>query len=156
MALTDRMRIMSFDPGGSTGIAYLQDREVIGREQLSGDHHERLYGRMVSFRPEVVVYEEFDYRPHQDHAELVSKEYIGIIKLFCMEREIPYVGQLATIGKVTNKTVFWDSYKIKRLGLWAPNMPHAMDATGHLLYYWTFVLKQKDFLNQLKDLGDFV
>lgn len=164
MPHTDKRKIMAIDPGGTTGIAYLQNRKVVGREEIGPNGtntpqhrdtcHEMLLKAINSFNPDYILFEQFDYRPHMDHADLISCEYIGIFKLWSIQNDKPWVAQPSRVGKVTSKTVFWNARKLKAVGLWLPNMGHAMDATSHLLYHWTSTLKQDDYKLLLRNLGD--
>lgn len=151
-------KVAAYDPGGTTGAAYLQNTRIVARSQIGNmntNSHIPLEKDLDAFWPDVVVYEQFDYRQNQDTAELISVKYIGVIEWWCLKHDVPWVAQKPAVGKVTGKTVFWDVRKLKHLGLWLPNMPHAMDATSHLLHYWSFTLRQKNYLKLLTGLGDF-
>ena len=151
---------MAYDPGGTTGWAYCEYlnhthplneyKFTYYQGQIGPDeHHDKLYEHLnmwafgVEGPPLIVVCESFEFRQHINQAhtktkvELISKEYIGVIKLFCMLENLnDPVFQTAT----TAKTFIPDKgpqahVKIKQLGLWVPGKVHAMDATRHLLRY---------------------
>ena len=139
-------RIVALDPGGTTGWSTItiNDDDVLSfnhgmlqRQQ----HHQQLYKLLEDLQVGVndyeIVCESFEYRnASRPGLELVSVEYIGVMKLFCQERNIQFHMQSASQGKVRDKpTAFVKSENLKRLGLWSPSQVHAMDAYGHLLYY---------------------
>lgn len=149
-------RIASFDPGGTTGVAVY---EYVGNEplrrlwttQLGPKFHYRdLWDWLLYNEPEEIVCESFLYRSHLDKAELVSNEYIGIIKLYAEIRGTPMHMQPASQGKATGKSAFWNVEKLKQLGLYIPARPHAMDALSHLLYHITFTRENRTYLNLLR------
>jgi len=45
---------------------------------------------------------------------------------------------------------FWTDDKLKQIGLWVPNLGHAMDATRHVLRYRTFQLEETSLLRVFK------
>lgn len=142
------MKILSFDPGGTTGWAKYNDEvaEAVPRwtcGQLGPyPHHEELYEFLHKECPDIVVCESFEYRNDLPKAELISCEYIGIIKLYAaLERiKLPVVFQTAGAGKVRSdlpgrKGSFVQRRHLEKLSLWSPGNKHAMDGYGHLLYY---------------------
>jgi len=153
------MRILSFDPGGTTGWALWEgngDRIGTGYnfgQMGPGDHHlqlQQFVEQQHSGKDFQVVCESFEYRQNQDRTtvSLVSVEYIGVLKLIEQDRSYTFnkvVWQTAAKGKA-----FWTDDKIKKLGLWWPGHKHAMDALRHLLYYRAFELGDKDLFQKLK------
>lgn len=136
-------RVIAFDPGGTTGWAsysalqmpdgsFFNERFDCG--QLGPkEHHKELYDLLLMQRVSEyhVVSESFEFRNRaRDGLVLISKEYIGVMKLFAAESEVPLVMQTAAMGKG-----FISDSKIMRAQLWHPGWRHAMDATRHLLYY---------------------
>lgn len=155
------MRIVALDPGGTTGVAIYTHsadtasgafhNERIVRKQLGPDrHHVELWKLLTSENPDVIVCESFEFRQFdkkdRHNIVLVSKEYIGIVELYCAMTGKEHKPQTASVGKA-----FWSDDKIKRLGLWVPGNPHSMDATRHLLHYLTFEMNLKLFLTLLRD-----
>jgi len=147
--------IVSLDPGGTTGIAYAVGLTGEGWDykvqQLGPEaHHLVLHRRLERLYWEfehddmTVVYESFEYR-NKERPGLVldSVEYIGVTKTFSKANNVPTVKQTASMAKG-----FVKDKNIKRLGLWSPGQPHAMDALRHLLFYQTTVLKDKAVLER--------
>lgn len=140
------MRVLAFDPGGTTGWAsmvFYQGAGVGG-----GDHFEWGCGQFGPFKqhrdlfqflklqePDVVIYERFDKRANLG-AEFMSIEYIGVIKLHCQRVFQPDIyGQRVFEQSSSQAKGFWTDDKLKKLDLWKPGMKHAMDARRHLLYW---------------------
>lgn len=150
------MRIIAFDPGGTTGIAIYDDIELNEplwyRYSLShDDHHWELWDELLTEGPfDAVVYETFTYqrRPLDKGVslELISREYIGIIKL-AAKRHPNEIKNL--VPQSPSQRMFWTDEKLRKLGLWVSS-PHERDATRHLLYYVTQTLKDDRFLQGLK------
>jgi hypothetical protein len=155
-------RIVALDPGGTTGWAYWQDQPnpqnpsqpnfMVG--QLGPqEHHQGLYQWLEHLHVSdfTVVCESFEFR-QQDVGtrmgiNLMSREYIGVTKLFGQERNAPVVFQTAALGKG-----FVTDEKLKVMGLWWPGMKHAMDAMRHLIYYMVLKDGHKYLINSWKDL----
>lgn len=153
-------RVISFDPGGTTGVASAQyygpepltrlDQIKFGAWHLTGDHYEDLWVLLskwyvvsaASDVPLEIVYESFEFRQHigkdkeeKHKVELMSKEYIGIIKLFGqMYPETSLFTHTASAAKqfIPDKGP-QANVRLKALGLYQPGMVHAMDAQRHLL-----------------------
>jgi len=144
--------VMSFDPGGDTGWAVLN--RTAHRLKWStlddDDHMKRLWNLLHDQWPNLIICEEFtSLHPDFQHAvEIISRDYIGVIKLFSQKYGVPlYMSALA------NKK-FWDNKKLVKV---QPTLrgdtPHAKDAIRHLLWYETFRREPRDqhWLNLLRD-----
>ena len=143
------MRIIAIDPGGTTGWATcvlgdkvedplwkpkLEDHfEDCG--QLTGDHHYKLRQLLSTKNPDVIVRERFEHR-NNEFAQLVSCEYIGVVKMWSQQYKRRLVMQGASQAKPWVSTK-----KLVKLGLWlqpADAWGHAIDARRHLVYYLIF------------------
>ena len=144
------LRIIGLDPGQTTGLVCLElmDQTVhewVVVEQLGpSDHHQILYNKLFELKPQRVVCERFTYQ-RRDLVVLKSVEYIGVARLFSINSETPMYEQTPTQAKN-----LWTDSKVKKLGLWRPNMPHAMDAMRHVLYFVTVTLKNERFIKMLR------
>lgn len=125
--------ILAIDPGGTTGMArcFLSaEGEVSDWASWDigpGEHHAELYRQLYEVViPDVVICERFDYRPKLDKAELISREYIGIIKLARPD---------VVLQSASEAKGFVNDNKLRALDLWAVGSPHQRDAYRHLLYY---------------------
>jgi hypothetical protein len=64
----------------------------------------------------------------------MSREYIGVTKLFHQERMFK-LGQKLILQNASQAKGFVSDKRIKDLGLWSPGWRHAMDGYRHLIYY---------------------
>jgi hypothetical protein len=146
------MRICAFDPGGTTGVAmYDQDRKSWERYQLGPyEHHQKLESLLYSYSADVVIYERFMYQRREldkgVSLRLDSVEYIGIIKLWAAKHPNTSV-HCQTPAQAKN---LWTDDKLKKVELWIPGNPHAMDATRHLLYYLVVNQGEKSWIQKLR------
>jgi hypothetical protein len=145
-------RIIAFDPGGKTGWGTFTADRILwpegeptygGPKFKSGtitglNHHQDLYQLLVDSLEEttLVVCESFEFRNvDRMGTELISVEYIGVIRFFCQEFGLMLHLQTASQGKATSGNAFVKKENLVRLGLWKPNSKDEMDAYGHLLYH---------------------
>jgi hypothetical protein len=156
------MRIVAFDPGGTTGWAFVITDAYTGtlgqlvapnakwirddywqRGQLGGEHHQALEAFLDRIMPDIIVCEDFKYRQRAPgsirmNVELDSVEYIGVIKLWVQKRQRKFGFQTELVmqpASVCNGKRLVTDKLITKLGLWVPGQRHAMDATEHLVYY---------------------
>lgn len=129
----------------------------------SDTHHMRLWDLLARYyaaattggKKFVVICERFQYRSGEDRTkvELISKEYEGVVRLFCKRNpDVELVLQNA--AQAVGKTAFWGdsvkgNQKIRTCGLWKPTMVHGMDAVRHYLYWITFTCKDNRYLLKL-------
>jgi hypothetical protein len=166
-------RILALDPGGTTGwaqLTYVDTKPIecdwttwvgsIGvREPMwtcgqigPDDHHKELFAlleRADAF-DFTVVCESFEFRQYRqrDNINLMSREYIGVTKLFGQERNRPVVFQTAGAAKP-----FVTDEKLKAMGLWVPGQKHARDALRHLV---TFLVRKEHRTELVKSWKDLV
>ncbi|MCA1807654.1 MAG: hypothetical protein LC687_07395 [Actinobacteria bacterium] len=139
------VEILALDPGGTTGVAELYDDDSIRAYNIVGEELE-LWWLLEYIMPNVIVYERFDYRPHQPNVDLTPVELIGIIKLYSKLHNIEAVPQQQLKGH----RGFWTDDKLKALDLYKTGeQGHSNDATRQLLYYVTFTLNQTTFIDRL-------
>jgi len=165
--------ITALDPGGTTGVAFydadvifntdeqpeLHNEEWDTLQLIEPDHHRTLKAILERRHTTntIIVCESFQYRRPVDApaVELISCEYIGVVKLVAQERpDIQVVWQ--TPGKVIppkNRNVaggFWTDDKLKQVRKWSPGRKHANDAMRHLLQYMAFTMGRRDLLEPLR------
>lgn len=140
------LTVIALDPGGTTGWSMFRaevmptpdGEELFNARWSQGqlgphEHHDQLYGflELQQTMQTYVICEGFEYRNRaRAGLVLVSKEYIGVAKLFCIRNKVSYGEQTAAQGKG-----FVKDANIKKLGMWMPGKPHANDATRHLLWW---------------------
>jgi hypothetical protein len=146
--------VIAFDPGGTTGIATayypggmespsMDDFNIKTDELGPDEHHSSLYNyvalRVGGPLPLTIITERFDFRQHinPDNAktkvELISREYIGILKLLGSQHGVRVIQQSASQGKH-----FVPNNKLDLCGiLVTPQHPnrHRNDALRHLIRY---------------------
>jgi hypothetical protein len=131
-------KAVGLDPGGTTGWAIWRrlqphsTRPAFECGQIGPtEHHMRLYRFLTQEDPDVVIYEGFWYRPHLPNAELISNEYIGVIRLWAKEHQKFCIKQPV----FKNGNSFVKDQLLERMALWSPGRPHAMDAYRQLINY---------------------
>jgi hypothetical protein len=167
------MRILSLDPGGTTGYSWCEldgDKskkfEVHGGQLGPSKHHlplwQLLMNRRAKWNWDVVVCETFSYRmvaledegggtSYSPNINLISKEYIGVVELWAKSS----VGSQALIvwqqpSEAVGKKPFWHDDRLKLVGLHNKGERHRNDATRHLLHYTVTKLGYKAYLLALR------
>src|SRR5215213_1136754 len=98
------MRLMSADPGGTSGICFASDEgyvnmQIRARYQIGGQHHVALRNMLNDWAPDRVINEMFRFRQSKRKIVLDSVEYIGVMKLWCQDNGVPYIEQTVMSGK---------------------------------------------------------
>jgi hypothetical protein len=143
------VRILSIDPGETTGWAVWENGELVNQGQ---DDHTDFLDTLESLLQAVhegqgpdldlLVVEEYRLR------QSASKAMVGNTFLTC--EIIGVIGWLArkfTVGvayQTPAQKDWWDNDKLKRAGLYARGLDHSRDAVRHGLYFW--------YLGQGKDV----
>jgi hypothetical protein len=163
--------ILALDPGGTTGWCWYKQGppEQLQRGQISeAEHHLRLEKLLEEVATAtgrnrlVIVCERFEFRQDdrdRDKIDYIAGEYVGVVKRFWQQHQrqgvidlvMQSAAQVKGRGKHRTSKTFWgDDSRLRKLGLWIPGQPHAMDATRHYLYYRTFTLGDASILHQLR------
>lgn len=163
--------LVAFDPGGTTGYSILHltkrkddlhlavsastvsyDRVWHGGQFEESDHHKTLWNFLCKLDPDMVVCENFVYQLRkldgvaQPGIELISRDYIGVIKLYCQ-----LTGKPLTINPPSIIGLPWVSNDVlKSLGAYVPGHPHENDAARHALYHAVHNLKRNELLRVLR------
>jgi hypothetical protein len=141
------VKIIAIDPGGTTGWAKLEIDTILhghlrehfswGHIPIEGveEHHSALWRFLVHEHPNVIVCERFDNSGDQ-FTKIVSREYIGIVKLYCQLFDIPVEWQGADVAKnwAPNDRLMTMTLLITPASKWK----HANDAMRHLVYWICF------------------
>lgn len=138
--------IIAIDPGRTTGIAELWKDYNVNSFEIKGDM-KLLYNLLYDESPSHIVCEQFQYQQRSQRVDLFPRELIGVVKLYCQKNGITLSLQPAAHAKK-----LFETEKLKKLHLWEPNRPHAMDAIRHLLYFVTVEQKDNYFVNQLRTI----
>lgn len=156
-------RVLSLDPGGTTGYAVMSydpsepidllppnDGWYVG--QLGPhEHHLELEQLLYRHPNATIVCESFEFRQYRqrDNINLMSREYIGVVKLFGQRRGDLYPVVFQTAGAAKP---FVTDEKLKVMGLWVPGQKHARDALRHLVTYLVRQEKRIELIKSWKDL----
>lgn len=147
--------ILAIDPGVTTGFALrVADGEIFSwQHELNSEDLPYTYfmAQLETLTVDRVVCERFDFRQNKTGVDYTPIELIGLIKSWA-ETEITFPNIVWQGQDVKSKKSFWTDEKLKVWGVYKPNMPHAMDATKHLLHYLTKI-NELDLL-PLKPLAD--
>ena len=130
---------VALDPGGTTGVCIFDSvtGEITTYQLGPHTHHLDLWALLATWDPDVVICEGFEYRnTARPGLVLVSKEYIGMAKLWCLLNNKKYVEQTAAMAKgfIPDKGPR-ANVVLKKLGLYSTAMKHANDATRHMVYW---------------------
>jgi hypothetical protein len=164
-------RVVALDPGGTTGwAAYSANRIVHDPWNPSqdewkdglwswgqigpGKHHleleELLDKQSEGIDTFIVVCESFEFRQGKQRANinLMSREYIGVVELWCKHNpKAEYVAQTAGMGKG-----FVTDPKLRIMGRWIKGQKHARDAMRHLIYYMVNRQRRRDMIKSWQNL----
>lgn len=136
------MRILSFDPGGTTGCALFDSDGVEGH---SGDFHSwqedsfescvREADTRIRFKaPDVLLAERFTIRANSHKLSATAFEEttdtIGAVRLLALRYDIPFVRQSPAQAKS-----FGTDEKLRKIGWYRPALGHGNDASRHVLVY---------------------
>lgn len=131
------MRIMSIDPGKTTGYTYAAFKEgkLYYYPFQSFDECEDLWNKLMVFRPVHVVMEDFEFRKGARYGlELFPVQLIGVARLW---EQLSLDGVLHLQKASYGKQYYTDTI-LKKMGLYERGNEHARDATRHLLQWATF------------------
>lgn len=133
----DGTRILALDPGETTGWAVFEDQSLVACGQLKVGDLNTLFAVVRESRANVVVIESYRVYEHraQQHigSEVVTIQYIGILKLAAEQLHLPIVMQAAWQGKQ-----FQTDEKLREWGLYQVAHKHANDAIRHGCYFYLF------------------
>lgn len=134
-------RLLSLDPGETTGFAHFAGPLFVHANQISTSSQQLALGELTTlleeYKPTLVVIE--DYRVYANrtaqHAgsSLSTPRLIGMIETLLLQRDIPFHKQPAGVAKQ-----FVTDDKLKAWGLYSRGLKHARDAIRHGLYFILF------------------
>jgi len=108
---------------------------VLDIEESGQDTYDEagLFGLLDATSPSVVVAESFDYRAGEEGGlVLVSRNLLGVSKLWCTLHHVDYHEQSPSEGKA-----YFTNDALRALGLYDRGKPHTRDAMRHLLRFLT-------------------
>jgi rhodanese-related sulfurtransferase len=160
------VRVVALDPGGTTGWSRWSDNGGISWGQIGprAHHldlekflHQSLYVDDYVGNKLVVVCESFQNRANAA-AELVSLEYIGVVRLFSQKTNTRLIMQDPGNMKEWCKHDGEKYAKLKANGWYVSGQPHATDANGHMLKYlvshWGHLEVMQPHMQKLQELAN--
>lgn len=138
------MRVLSFDPGHTTGWAVFDkgttntSHILVARGTIKDWHG--VEDLITQYTPDVITYEIFRLYSWKASVKswdtFLEVEVIGVIRYLAETYKIFIHGQTPADGKH-----FYDTAKLQKLGLY-DSVTHVNDATGHALFFLTFNTKK--------------
>lgn len=133
------MKVLAIDPGVTTGFA--QGRISEGHLYYYAfqivDDVDDLWRRLIAFGPRHIIIEDFEFRQGKQRTgiNLFPVQLIGITRLYAMIGDVQCAVhiQKASFGKA-----YYSDTILKSSSLYKRGIPHAMDASRHLLQWFTF------------------
>jgi len=133
------MRVIAIDPGVTTGFCYatLLEGELKYFPFQMVDDVDDLWRRLEKFTPRHIVIEDFKFRQGKQRTgiNLFPVQLIGVARLYSVTARHQCYCQLQ--GADIGKSYYTDPI-LKKLKLYKRGIPHAMDATRHLLTWCMF------------------
>lgn len=127
---------VAFDPGLTTGAAVgtLTDGRMYVRASQHKFDHLMLWQQLELLKPDYVISEDFEFRRNsKEGLILYPLELIGVMEIWTALNRKSFTRQKASQGKS-----YYNNDVLTRDGLYIRGKPHAMDATRHLLHWFTF------------------
>jgi hypothetical protein len=137
---SENLRIISIDPGGTTGYVVAQvDNEVI--DLLEYGQLQEFYGLdriFQTYKPDICIVEDFRLFTQKalslSGQRLPAPQVIGVVRYLCYVHDIKLVYQTPAEKEWATKDKL-SPYRVKGT--------HAKDALRHLLYYWRWKIIAK-------------
>lgn len=170
-------RVVGLDPGGTTGwFQFDAEKDALSKDLKfvewkitplqfgPHEHHGELYAALEHshIHDYYLVYESFEFRQNKqrDNINLMSREYIGVAKLFAYERGLYHNGRVVSYTAGTSKGFIPDkrvgglaaNAKLRAMGWYFPGMKHSSDAARVAAYFMINRLGQKWLLESWKNL----
>lgn len=125
------MKMLSADPGETTGFAIKDTGGFYSVWQVDSRSIAAIWQFLHDIQPDVILYEQFHYRPNMMKASLYSVQVIGVLRLYAETYNIP----IPFTPNPDEAKAFWTDDKIKKLALWSQGKIHAMDALRVMMTY---------------------
>lgn len=145
-------RLIAFDPGVTTGVAYTDvgGQDIVTVHIVGSMSHRMIWDTLEVYKPEVIIRERFSYQ-RRDKVVLEPVSINGAIQTWFEVRGTNLGCQNIKVQTPSQAMGLWTDSKLKKLELWEPGRPHAMDAVRHLLYYITVYQGDNRYIERLRD-----
>ena len=145
LSTVDVINVIAIDPGETTGYAHgkiINGQMLIATGQAKWTHGE-LWQHLNWYQPHIIVYEKFDFRrsprAQRDKVNLYAKELIGAIKLYQQTNSgPPILLHEQTAASAMGEKVYFNTKRLKEVGVYKPGKKHSNEAVRHLLRWFTF------------------
>lgn len=131
------MKVIAVDPGMMTGYCYakLEDKKLNYYPFQFVDDVDDLWERLKKFKPRYIIIEDLEVRRGVAGLKLFPMQLIGVSRLYSLvaNHQCACLVQKAAQGKS-----YYTNEVLKKLELYQRGMPHAMDASRHLLQWCMF------------------
>lgn len=134
------VKVIAIDPGVTSGYCYAHVEPKKSMDYYAFqivDDVDDLWRRLADFQPRYIVMEDFEFRQGRQRSgiNLFPKELIGIARLYSLlAKEICAV----ELQKASQGKSYYTDTMLKHQKLYRRGIPHAMDASRHLLHWITF------------------
>ena len=133
------MNVIAIDPGVMTGYARgkISEGHLYYYAFQMVDDVDDLWRRLKDVRPRHVIIEDFEFRQGKQRTgiNLFPVQLIGVTRLYALMGDV----QCAVhIQKASYGKAYYTDNILKSRSLYKRGIPHAMDASRHLLQWFTF------------------
>jgi hypothetical protein len=133
------VRVLSIDPGGVSGYCYarIESGNIEYVPFQMQDDVDELWNRLFAFVPAHIIIEDFEFRAGQRKTglDLFPVQLIGITRLYTL---LTKVNCGLHIQKAATGKAYYTDAILKKNGLYVRGCAHGMDASRHLLQWFTF------------------
>jgi hypothetical protein len=132
------MKILAIDPGVTSGycLAQVASPAIALKPFQMVDDVDDIWDRLALLEPRYIICENFEFRQRSRAGlNLFPMQAIGVIRLY----ELKASHQTSvTLQKASEGKSYFTDAQLKRLGVYKRGLPHGMDATRHLIHWFTF------------------
>jgi hypothetical protein len=134
------VKVIAVDPGIMTGYCYakIEDGKLTYHPFQITDDVDDFWRRLGSFEPHYIVIEDFEFRRGKRSAgglELFPVQMVGVARLYSA---IAPHQCAAFVQKAAQGKSYYTNAVLQQNKLYVRGIPHAMDASRHLLHWYTF------------------
>lgn len=148
-------RVLAIDPGVTTGYCYakIEGGKIKYHPFQIVDDVDDFWARLQKFDPSYIVMEDFEFRGGaRKGLDLFPVQMIGVARLYSLH---PKTNCTLFIQKAATGKSYYSDAVLKQRNLYKRGNPHAMDASRHLLQWFTFGFGHK-FQGQDHDFATMV
>jgi hypothetical protein len=131
------IKLISIDPGITSGYCYgrINENNLTYYPFEMTDDVDDMWRRIKKFQPRFIIMEDFKFRRGKGKIELFPVQLIGVVRLYSVLA--PHPCDLYLQQPITGKS-YYSNEVLKSHDLYRRGIGHAMDASRHLLQWFTF------------------